>query len=292
VRYDFEIGEVMTRTPPGYRRPCLGIALLWLSLLLPLAGWAADAPAAAADANRLAALGSGDSVALQVFGQPDMTTTLYVGDDGTIRVPLAGPVQVAGLNSVQAEQQVEKALKDGGYFVDPHVTLTLMQSRSERVAVLGDVNKPGSYPIDPTTTVFDLLAAAGGATPNAADVGYVRRHAADGHTDNYAVDLRGLPGAVNGLPDRRLEGGDELFVPDAQHVYVYGEVKTPNMYKWDPGMTVIQAIVLAGGITERGSERHIQIKRLGKNGRYTVLRAKANDLVKPDDVIRVKESIF
>src|SRR6185437_2574983 len=112
----------------------------------------------------------------------------------TIHVPLAGSVRIAGSTAVQAERLVERALKDGGYFVDPHVTLTLEQSRSERVAVLGDVGHPGSYPIDPTTTIFDLLADAGGATPNAADVGYVRRRMPDGQVERYAVDLRGTPG--------------------------------------------------------------------------------------------------
>ena len=251
-----------------------------------------DTSARPSEDNRLAILGPGDSVTLKVFGQPDMTSTIYVGDDGTIHVPLAGSVRIAGSTAVQAERLVERALKDGGYFVDPHVTLTLEQSRSERVAVLGDVGHPGSYPIDPTTTIFDLLADAGGATPNAADVGYVRRRMPDGQVERYAVDLRGTPAVSNRLPERRLEGGDELFVPDAQHVYVYGQVKTPNMYKWDPGMTVIQAIVMAGGITERGSERRIQVKHLGNDGRYVLRHARGNDPVEPNDVIEVKESIF
>ena len=276
----------MRQVQPGGPRLSLAIWLMWL---LPSIVWAATA--SAPEANRLAILGAGDSVTMVVFGQPSMTTTLYVGDDGTIRVPLAGPVPVSGSTPVQAEKRVEKALKDGGYFVDPHVTLTLVQSRSERVSVLGDVSKPGSYAIDPATTVYGLLADAGGATPNAADVGYVRRRDAAGRVESFTVDLRGLPG-TSGAGNRRLKGGDELFVPDAQHVYVYGEVKTPNMYKWEPGMTLIQAIVLAGGITERGSERRIQIRRLGKNGKYVTLHGRPNDPVQPNDVIRVRESIF
>ncbi|MGH8141673.1 MAG: SLBB domain-containing protein [Steroidobacteraceae bacterium] len=277
----------MRQVKSSVRQWYLGICL---ALLLPSTLWAAGT--GAVDVNRLAMLGPGDSVAVQVFGQPDMTTTVYVSDDGTIRVPLAGPVAVAGSTPVQAAQRVEKALRDAGYFVHPQVTLTLVQSRSERVSVLGDVKTPGSYAVDPATTVFDLLADAGGATTDAAAVGYVRRMGADGHVHEYSVDLRGTPGATNNLPDQRLDGGDELFVPQAQHVYVYGQVKMPDMYKWEPGMTVIQAVVLAGGITEKGSERHIQIKRLQPNGQYAVLHARSDDLVKPGDVIRVKESIF
>jgi polysaccharide export outer membrane protein len=249
--------------------------------------------------NRLAPLGPGDQVNIQVYGQPDMTTTAYVADDGTVRVPLAGAVHVAGASSVQAAQFIAAKLKSGGYFVNPLVTVTLVNVRSERVSVLGEVGKPGTYPIDPSTTVFDLLAEAGGETPNAADVIYVRRHEPDGRLVNYPIDLRGLSGnpatanRVSGsTPSQRLEGGDELYVPQAQHFYIYGEVTMPNMYKLEPGMTVIQAIARAGGVTARGSSRRIEIKRLGSDGKYEVLRGHPDDLVQSDDVIRVKQSIF
>lgn len=245
----------------------------------------------APEATRLALLGPGDSVTMQVYGQPDMTTSVYVGNDGMIRVPLAGAVQVAGITAVEASERVEKILRDGGYFVHPQVTITLNQSRSERVTVLGQVRNPGSYPIDPSTSIIDVIAAAGGLTDNGADTGYVHRRAADGHLANYTVDLKGS-GTEHSVSSQRLESGDELYVPEAQRVYVYGEVATPNMYKLEPGMTVMQAIVRAGGVTARGSERRVELKRMGKNGQYSVGKANLNELVQPDDVIRVKEGIF
>ena len=257
---------------------------------------------ASSDAERLVPLGPGDSVTIAVFGQPDMTTTTYVANDGSVRVPLAGSVQVAGDTAVQAAQKIAEALKSGGYFVDPVVTVTLVQTRNERVSVLGEVQKPGTYAIDPSTTVFDLLAQAGGETPNGADVVYVRRHESDGRVQSYPVDLQGLAGAGGGrqaalaaenqAAARRLEGGDELYVPQAEHFYIYGEVASPNSYKLEPGLTMIQAIARAGGITPRGSSRRIEVKRLGKDGKYVVSRASADELVQADDVIRVKESIF
>lgn len=252
------------------------------------------------DANRLVPLGAGDSITIQVYGQPDMTSTVYVADDGTVRIPLAGAVSVSGETPVQAAQRIAQALKSGGYFVDPVVTVTLVQTRSQRVSVLGEVKMPGTYAIDPSTTVFDLLALAGGETPNGADVVYVRRHEADGHVTSYPVDLQSLGGAggpaalgaENQAASRHLQGGDELFVPQAEHFYIYGEVTAPNSYKLEPGMTMIQAIARAGGITPRGSSRRIDVKRLGKDGRYTVTHASADELVQADDVIRVKESLF
>ena len=245
----------------------------------------------AQEATRLALLGPGDSVTVQVYGQPDMTSTVLVANDGTIHIPLAGAVQVAGVTPVDAADRVAKALRDGGYFVNPQVTLTLNNSRSERVSVLGEVNHPGSYAIDPSTSIIDLVAAAGGLTQNGADEGFVRRREPDGHVASYTVDLKG-PTSSRELPSQRLESGDELYVPTAQRVYVYGEVTTPNSYKVEPGMTVMQAIVRAGGITPRGSEHRVEIKRMGKDGQYVITKAKLNDLVQPDDVIRVKESIF
>ena len=243
------------------------------------------------EATRLALLGPGDSVTVQVYGQPDMTSTVLVANDGTIHIPLAGAVQVAGVTPVDAADRVAKALRDGGYFVNPQVTLTLNNSRSERVSVLGEVNHPGSYAIDPSTSIIDLVAAAGGLTQNGADEGFVRRREPDGHVASYTVDLKG-PTSSRELPSQRLESGDELYVPTAQRVYVYGEVTTPNAYKVEPGMTVMQAIVRAGGITPRGSEHRVEIKRMGKDGQYVISKARLNDLVQPDDVIRVKESIF
>jgi len=245
-------------------------------------------------------LGPGDSITIQVYGQPDMTSTVYVSDDGSVHVPLAGSVAVAGATPIQAAQRIAQALKGGGYFVDPVVTVTLVQTRSQRVSVLGEVRMPGTYPIDPSTTVFDLLALAGGETANGADVVYVRRHEADGHVASYPVDLQSLGGAGgvaalgagNQAASRRLQGGDELFVPQAEHFYIYGEVAAPNSYKLEPGMTIIQAIARAGGITPRGSSRRIDVKRLGKDGRYVVTHATADELVQSDDVIRVKESLF
>jgi polysaccharide biosynthesis/export protein len=277
---------------------CPLLAALGLLLIQSICSAAVQptvAPSAAVrppqEATRLALLGPGDSVTVQVYGQADMTTTVYVGNDGTIRVPLAGSVQVAGTTPIEAGERVAKALRDGGYFVNPQVTLTLNNSRSERVSVLGEVNHPGSYAIDPSTSIIDLVAAAGGLTPNGADEGYVRRREPDGHVASYTVDLKG-PGSSRDLPSQRLASGDELYVPTAQHVYVYGEVATPNMYKLEPGMTVMQAIVRAGGITPRGSEHRVEVKRMGKDGQYVIAKAKLNDLVQPDDVIRVKESIF
>jgi polysaccharide export outer membrane protein len=259
--------------------------------LLRVAGAPAADAVTAVESRHLSELGAGDAVSIQIFGQPEVTS-VYVGDDGMISVPLAGPVRVGGLSPVDASARVAKALKDGGYFVDPHVTVLVTQSSSQLISVLGEVRNAGRYPITPRTTVLDLLAQAGGATDAASDMVYVLRADAAGHMNRYTVDLKGLQHSKDELPSQTLQGGDSLVVPRAEHFYVYGEVTTPGMYRVEPGMTVIQAIARAGGVTPRGSERRIFLKRPIKDGQYESIRPKPGDQVAPDDIIRVKESIF
>jgi polysaccharide export outer membrane protein len=236
-------------------------------------------------------IGPADSVSIQVYGQPDMNTVVYVSDDGTIPVPLAGPVQIAGLSPAEAAKRIEKALKNGNFLVDPHVTLTVMVSRSLRVSVLGQVGHPGQYPIEANTTIFDLLALAGGALDTASDEIFLLRTDANGAVQRYPINLKGLEKAKVAIPEQTLRGGDSILVPKADQFYIYGEVTAPNKYRVEPDMTVIQAIARAGGVTPRGSERRVDIKRL-VDGKYVTVKAKLNDPVKADDVVHVKESIF
>lgn len=240
---------------------------------------------------RIIQIGPGDSVSIQVYGQPDMSTVVYVSDDGAIPVPLAGPVQIGGLSPAEAAKRIEKALKNGNFLVDPHVTLTVTVSRSQRVSVLGQVGHPGQYPIEANTTIFDLLALAGGALDTGSEDIFLLRADASGTLQRYPINLKGLEKAKGVIPGQTLRGGDSILVPKADQFYIYGEVTTPNKYRVEPDMTVIQAIARAGGVTPRGSERRVDIKRLVE-GKYVTLKAKLNDPVKADDVIHVKESIF
>jgi polysaccharide export outer membrane protein len=245
-----------------------------------------------AEPQRLLQLGPGDAVTVHVYGQPDMDATQYVADDGTIRVALAGAVGVNGLSPAEASERIEQALKSGKYLVDPHVTITLTESRSQRVSVLGEVRTPGRYTIESNATVFDVLAQAGGGTEDCAETVYVLRPDSTGAVARYAVDLKGLADGKGGVSTPMLKGGDSIYVPRAERFYIYGEVQQPNMYKLEPGMTVVQAIARAGGVTLRGSEKRVELKRRRPSGAMVVSRANPTDPVQADDVIRVKESIF
>ncbi|HUI59196.1 MAG TPA: SLBB domain-containing protein, partial [Steroidobacteraceae bacterium] len=157
--------------------------------------------------------------------------------------------------------------------------------------VLGEVKNPGRYQVESNTTIFDLLAQAGGTTQASSEVVYLVRHEKDGTTQRYPINLKGL-GDGGSIPTETLQGGDSLFVPHADTFSIMGEVKSPSSYPLEPGMTVMQALARAGGVTDRGSTSRIQIVRRLENDKFVTLKAEMTDVVKPNDVIRVKQSIF
>lgn len=263
-------------------------ALLWLNLST------ASADDLAAEHAPLLQLGPGDQVKMEVFGRPEMDTVTYIGDDGTIRVPLAGAVAVAGASPAEAAQRLETAYKSGQFLVDPHVTLTVVTSRSQRVSVLGEIKSPGRYPVESNTTVLDLIAQAGGTTDKGADVVYILRPDTSGNLQRLPVNLRGAVDSKDSTPAvmQTLRGGDSLLVPRAEKFYIAGEVHQPAEYRLDSGMTLLEAIARAGGVTERGSTSRVQIKRRDAKGGYVVVSGKLTEKIQPDDVITVKERIF
>jgi polysaccharide export outer membrane protein len=238
------------------------------------------------------ALGVGDSVSVQVYGRPELTITTYVADDGSIPVPLAGRVPVAGLAPADAAERIAAAYRLAKFLVDPQVTVLLLQSRSQQVSVLGAVQRPGRYVIDANATVMDLLAQAGGIGENGARSVVLLRPGKDGKIERTTLDLQGLGREGVPLPAATLHGGDSVFVPQAEQFYVYGEVQAPNMYRLEPGMTVEQALSRSGGVTARGSRKRIEIRRRESDGTTVARPGELAELVRPDDVIRVKERIF
>jgi polysaccharide export outer membrane protein len=247
-----------------------------------------------AETSPIIQLGPSDTVSIGVYGQPDMNATVYISDDGTVPVAFAGAVKVAGLSPADAAKQIEKALRDGKFFNDPHVTITLVQSRSQRVSVLGEVGTVGRFPIESNTTLFDLLALAGGLKETAASVIYLLRTDTDGKLVRYPIklDLAGSNDALAAVPTHSLKGGDSILVPHAEYYYMYGEVARPDRYRLEPGLTLLEALVRAGGVNPRGSEGRIELKRHGADGHDVTRKAKPDEELQADDVIRVKERIF
>ena len=291
----------LTRSPPRTWLHWCVIAA-WFCALAPITSLsAADHPskksaskAAVENSGEapLIALGVGDAVSVQVYGRPELTTATYVSDDGTIPIPLAGSVPVVGLSPAKAGQRIAAAFRNGGFLVNPQVTVLMPQFRGQQVSVLGAVRVPGRFVVESKTTVLDVLAQAGGTTENGADKVVLLRPDRDGKITRTSVDLTGLSHENTPLPMLALHGGDSIFVPSAELFYINGEVHTPNAYRLEPGMTVLQAIARSGGVTPRGSSSRIEIKRRDSNGSYTTVDGKLDGAVQANDVIRIKERIF
>lgn len=242
-------------------------------------------------APQVGILGPGDIVAIKVLGQPELSATVDVIGDGTISLPLAGSVEVAGLSTAAAAARVAQALRIRGIVINPQVTLALAESRSRQVSILGEVRQPGRFPVDTRITVLDALALAGGVTEAGSSVVHILRREGAG-TRRYEQDLDALMRAGGAYQPFEIRAGDTVIVPKADQFYIYGAVKAPNSYRLKSGMTVIQALTLAGGLTDRGSDRRVEIRRRDAAGQLRSLAVDLGDLVRPDDIVYVKERFF
>jgi polysaccharide export outer membrane protein len=240
---------------------------------------------------RLEALGMGDMVRVSVFRNPELTTEARVSERGTILFPMIGEVNVAGLTPSQAGARIADKLRSGKYVVNPEVTVSMMQVNSRQVSVLGNVVKPGRYPLDSTTAhLTDVIALAGGVGPTGSDEVTIITNRG-GKQEKVNVDMAEMFRRGDLTHNITLEPGDTIYVHKAPMVYVYGEVQKGGAYRVEPHMTVMQAIAMGGGITPRGTDRGIKISR--RDG-TSVRRIDAGltDDVQPDDVIYVRESLF
>ena len=224
-------------------------------------------------------LGAGDAIRVTVHQQPDLTTDARVSERGTIAMPLVGEVKVLGMSPQQAAAHIATGLKQGKFLKNPQVNVAVTTLRSSQVSVLGHVARPGRYPLDDTSSqLSEVIAAAGGITTAGAQQVTVLRGGKEQRVDVFK------PFA--------LKPGDTIHVDRTPVVYIYGEVTRAGAYPIVPDMTVMHAIAAGGGITPRGSERRLKLRRPGPDGKLVEKDAHLRDIVKPDDVIFVKEALF
>jgi polysaccharide export outer membrane protein len=176
--------------------------------------------------------------------------------------------------------------------VNPEVTTAVAQINSRQVSVLGNVTRPGRYPLDSTTArVTDLIAAAGGIAPTGSDqitLVTVR----NGQPSKQEIDLGAMIRMGDLSRNVELQPGDTIYVGRAPQIYVHGEVHRGGAFRVEKDMTVMQAIALGGGITPRGTTRGLEIHRKNGDGQVHRINARLTDTVQVDDVIYVKESLF
>jgi polysaccharide export outer membrane protein len=237
-------------------------------------------------------IGAGDIIRISVFQNPELTLETRVGDTGTITFPLIGPVAVGGLAIPSAEQRIAGQLRDGGYVVQPQVSILLLQVRGSQVAVLGLVGRPGRYPIETTNTkLSDMLAIAGGISPAGADV-LILTGVRDGKPLRMEIDVPTMFQKGDLSQDILLRGGDIVYVDRAPLFYIYGEVQRPGSYRIERGMTLRHALAQAGGVSLRGTERGLRLYRRDAVGKTVLSEPDLDATINQDDVYYVRESLF
>jgi polysaccharide export outer membrane protein len=236
-------------------------------------------------------LGPGDVLKLSVYGNPDLALETRVSETGTITFPLLGQVSIGGMPVVAAEKRIASLLETGGYLRRAQVNIIVTQLQSQQVGVLGQVNRPGRYPIESRRSLMDLLAMAGGIGPEGGDsVSVIRKR--NGAITRETIDVVQMVRSGKLAQDVEIIGGDVIFVERAPRFYIYGEVQRPGAFKLERGMTVLQALSVGGGLTPRGTERGIRIKRLGADGREQLIKARHDQVLQIDDIVYVRESLF
>jgi polysaccharide export outer membrane protein len=287
-----------SRSRQWWRR--LALPALCVCALVPAAAQTPGASQPSASADYV--VGSQDVLTITSYDQADLSGKFTVEADGSFTYPMIGRVKAGGMTLRQVEGQVKKQLKDEGFFNNPQITVSVDQYKSQKIFVVGEVRTPGSYPLSGDMNLVEALARAGSTLPTASGE-VVIVHPRSGHgsgpvlpnqesADNVVrIDIRDLQnGSLS--QNAALRDGDTIFVPRAESVYVFGQVKNPGAYALQQkNTTVLQALSLAGGVTDRGSTGRIQIARI-VNGQKQEIKVKLGDKVEPGDTIIVQERFF
>lgn len=241
-------------------------------------------------------LGPQDLLEVSVYNVPELQTKARIGSDGNIYLPLVNYIHVAGLTTEAAQSLIQKRLSDGGFVKDPHVNVVVAEYVSRGTSVLGEVARPGVYPVLGEERLFNLISAAGGFTEKAGrSISITHRNDPD-----HPVVVP-LSRNLSDSPQSNVEvlAGDTVIVRKADVIYVVGDVGRPSGFLMDNGhLTVLQAIALAGGTNKTAKLSAARIIRHGPGGMTEtpiqlkkILEAKASDQsMQAEDILFVPSS--
>lgn len=237
-------------------------------------------------------IGSGDVVRISVYQNPDLTLETRITEAGIVTYPLLGTIRLGGLGVTAAEKLIGDGLRNGNFVKQPQVTIVVLQVRGNQASVLGQVNRPGRFPIEVADMrLTDLLATAGGTAVNGSDQ-VVLSGTRNGAPYRLEVDLPTLFGPGGRDKDVLIQNGDTIWVNRQPLIFIYGEVQRPGAVRLERDMTVMQALATGGGLNLRGTERGIRVHRKGTDGKVQVLQPKMDDTLNEGDVVFVQESLF
>ncbi|MES2716512.1 MAG: polysaccharide export protein EpsE [Pseudomonadota bacterium] len=256
--------------------------------ITPAQAQGAATPAAATEYR----LGSGDVIRINVYQNPDLTLETRVTEAGVVSYPLLGSIRLGGLSVTAAEKLIADGLRSGNFVKQPQVTLVVLQVRGNQASVLGQVNRPGRYPIEVADMrLTDLLAMAGGTAASGADMVIVTG-TRNNQPYRLEVDLPTVfqPGGKD--KDLLILNGDTVWVDRQPIVYIYGEVQRPGPMRLERGMTLMQSLATGGGLTQRGTEKGIRVHRKAADGKVQIITPGMDDRMQDGDVVYVRESLF
>lgn len=276
----------------GLRHLICGLGLC--ALLLSHAGAQASAPMLATPLPAAQTLAPGDLVAVSVFQAPELATTARLDASGAVAMPEAGRIQLAGLSTAQAEAAIAARLTK--YLLSPQVQILVREYAPAPVTVLGAVRNPGTYSARSYPTLAAVLAAAGGVTTSAGGQVIVSD---EGGQAARTLDLGRLERTAD-APAVPLSGGDVVRVIPAATVYVGGDVAKPGAYPMpSTGLTLVEAISLAGGLTHEADASHTRLVHTTATGQLStdwvnarlILQGQASDpALRPLDLVYVPYS--
>jgi polysaccharide export outer membrane protein len=234
---------------------------------------------------------------IRIYGSPELSETLRVSNTGEVNLPLIGTVTLSGLTSAQAESEIERLYVKGGYLRKPHANILIKEFATQGVSVLGEVAKPGIYPLLGSRRLYDVLSAAGGTTNRAGRVISIAHRADPGKPE--LVALSNDPSLL-ARANVDIEPGDTVMVSKSGIVYVTGDVRLPGGYvlEQNENLTVLQAIALAQGLNSTASLKSVRIIRRSR-GNFeeipvqlkAIMAAKSPDVpLKNEDVLLVPNS--
>jgi polysaccharide biosynthesis/export protein len=250
-------------------------------------------------------LGPHDIIEIQVFDEPELSKEGAINPEGRFGFPLLGSVPLGGL-SVEAVEELLKRELSARFLVDPQVFVTVKEYNSRRAMVMGMVKEPSAYSLKGETTILDLLSRAGGMLDaGGKNLVLIRGANARGAAgapppEPIIIDAHRLLRLGEAKLNLTVDHGDILFVPKADGVYVYGEVRKPGVVAHRDGLTVLQAVSLAEGLTNRARPSRVQVIRV-EQGQQVKFQVNLDQVVRdagkdirllPEDVIVVPESFF
>jgi polysaccharide biosynthesis/export protein len=257
-------------------------------------------PQAVANRSSDYVVGAQDVLKITVFDEPTMSGSYRVDTDGSFQYPMLGRVTVGGMRVREVEQLLKSKLEDG-YIKRAQVAVDVDQFRSRSIYVVGEVRSPGKYAMTGQMSLIEALAAAGSTTPTASSEIMILRPRDAGtaqpltpeQVDRSNVTRVNLADLQLGRLSQNvtLAEGDTIFVPRAEKFFITGQVRTPGAYTYERGLTVLQAISLAGGLTEKGSSRRIKVIRAVK-GKKTQQGIDLADAIQPGDTLVIPQRLL